>query len=327
MSSGLQRIQKVFNRNNRLEKKAQNLAQEEAELEKRLIKDREEEMARQQRNQILREEAGRKLKGKRIALVEAELEAKARKARREAEKARNDASHQARLVLEAEQHLVAAREHKEQLRRWADEEMRSLDKRAQLELARERQKAEAAERQLQQMLEIEEEKRHRHQENVRLAEAGEHKDIKMLEEAQNKLELALINTEKMRQRDEVRTSNSPEALRELRELIRRRYELDMDIWQSRSKLASTRPLTQRKMVEADGILREILARVEKWDEASGWDDEDWDLAEEVKARLEKGGKRDWLKEPPWKGENSGPPRKPLPRRVPGRRGQSGEGAP
>jgi hypothetical protein len=100
----------------------------------------------------------------------------------------------------------------------------------------------------------------------------------------------------------VHNCNSTKALRELRELIRARYELDIELWRNRDDLEADRPLWKKKMVQSDAILIEVQARVQKWvhvNEESGWEPEDWTRAEEIKKRLLPPGKRDWVKYPPW----------------------------
>ncbi|KAF2807803.1 uncharacterized protein BDZ99DRAFT_464712 [Mytilinidion resinicola] len=94
---------------------------------------------------------------------------------------------------------------------------------------------------------------------------------------------------------------SPESLRSLRELIRRKYELDMAIWADRRVRAPLRPHVEARMEQADAAYMEILTIVGIWEDNSNgaWNEREWKLASEVKARLEQDGKRIWAGHPPW----------------------------
>ena len=94
---------------------------------------------------------------------------------------------------------------------------------------------------------------------------------------------------------------SPESLRSLRKLIRRKYELDMAIWADRKVRAPLRPDVEVMMEQADAALLEILTIVGAWEDNSNgaWNEHEWKLASEVKERLEADGKRMWVGNPPW----------------------------
>jgi hypothetical protein len=94
---------------------------------------------------------------------------------------------------------------------------------------------------------------------------------------------------------------SPETLRSLRELIRERYQLDVEIWNLRGVRKPDQPLVTVKMQKADDLLEEIMTKVSVWtDNASGhWTDEEWDKVKEIQARLRSPGKRIWAANPPW----------------------------
>lgn len=53
---------------------------------------------------------------------------------------------------------------------------------------------------------------------------------------------------------------TPEALRGLRDLIRTKYELDVEIWNLRGARRMDRPVVEKKMQGADAVLTEIIAR-------------------------------------------------------------------
>jgi hypothetical protein len=93
---------------------------------------------------------------------------------------------------------------------------------------------------------------------------------------------------------------TPDALRGLRDLIRTRYQLDMDIWSLKGVRAPDRPLVVEKMEKADAVLMEIHTMVETWEENDEiWTAEEWKLAQTIKERIQAEGKRWWANNPPW----------------------------
>lgn len=94
---------------------------------------------------------------------------------------------------------------------------------------------------------------------------------------------------------------SPETLRDLRELIRNRYQMDVEIWGLRSARKPDRPKVLEKMVVADAIMEEILTTISTWEnqQDGNWTDEEWDRVQEIKERLQSDGKRVWEGNPPW----------------------------
>lgn len=95
--------------------------------------------------------------------------------------------------------------------------------------------------------------------------------------------------------------SSPETLRDLRELIRKRYQMDVEIWGLRSARKADRPKVLEKMVVADAIMEEIWMTVGTWEnqQDGNWTDEEWVQVQEIKARLQSDGKRVWEGNPPW----------------------------
>lgn len=118
--------------------------------------------------------------------------------------------------------------------------------------------------------------------------------------------------EQKRQEENIRKleTASPEALRELRELIRRRYALDCEIWNLRHRTKPYRPIVERKMVQADEVLKEITSIVDAWGDNRdhSWTEEEWERVTEIRRRLAKDGKRVWISDPPWRLEPT--PRQP-----------------
>jgi hypothetical protein len=93
---------------------------------------------------------------------------------------------------------------------------------------------------------------------------------------------------------------SPEELRDLHELIKQRYELDVWIWSHRKCYPADRWKVRKEMDRADEILARITNLMHLWDTADVWETmEDWRKLRDVKRRLEEGGKREWASHPPW----------------------------
>jgi hypothetical protein len=93
---------------------------------------------------------------------------------------------------------------------------------------------------------------------------------------------------------------SPETLRELRELLRTRYELDIKIWNLRKVRKPDRPVVEEKMERSDAVLGEIMNIVQAWDGSeSSWTPGEWEQAQEIIRRIEAEGKREWAGNPPW----------------------------
>jgi len=93
---------------------------------------------------------------------------------------------------------------------------------------------------------------------------------------------------------------SPEALRGLRDLVRTRYQLDMEIWSLKGVRGPDRPLILEMMERSDAILLEIYTIVETWEgNANTWTAEEWKLAMQIKERILSGGQRWWENNPPW----------------------------
>ncbi|KAF2729143.1 hypothetical protein EJ04DRAFT_516133 [Polyplosphaeria fusca] len=94
---------------------------------------------------------------------------------------------------------------------------------------------------------------------------------------------------------------SPDALRELRELMLERYRLDVYIWSMKGARKPDQPLVKVEMEKADDILGEIMYKVEAWtDNSDGhWTEREWEKVQEIQNRLRKRGKREWVRNPPW----------------------------
>jgi hypothetical protein len=92
----------------------------------------------------------------------------------------------------------------------------------------------------------------------------------------------------------------PAELGELRELMRRRYALDMEIWSMRDDPEADRPIAEEKMKETDAIYTKIRALLNNMDDKDLFENEQHYLKfVQIKSRLLKSGKRVWCKQPPW----------------------------
>lgn len=93
---------------------------------------------------------------------------------------------------------------------------------------------------------------------------------------------------------------TPQELRELRELIISRYQLDIELYTLRDAKSFQRDHVEDKMRNADAMLAKIERVVKDWDRRDFWeDDEDYVKWKEIKKRIGEPGKRAWCKNPPW----------------------------
>jgi len=89
-------------------------------------------------------------------------------------------------------------------------------------------------------------------------------------------------------------------LRELRELIQARYQLDIEIWRDRGVREFRRDIVVEKMHAADVALLKIKHMIKKWDKREYFGpDEDWEIFQDIKARINERGKREWIGNEPW----------------------------
>ncbi|KAL2073565.1 hypothetical protein VTL71DRAFT_10891 [Oculimacula yallundae] len=169
-------------------------------------------------------------------------------------------------------------------------------------------------------LRLQQEQQHRREteflENQRLIEAEEHRrqvevweaqkrqDAEDIAKRRRERELKLANEQMKHDREQARLAKqrqiSPQALRELRDLIRTRYQLDVEIWGLRTARGPDRPIVLTKMEKADDILRDIQTRVGCWEEnARLWKGDEWKVAQQIKERIFLDGKRLWDGDGPW----------------------------
>lgn len=92
----------------------------------------------------------------------------------------------------------------------------------------------------------------------------------------------------------------PEDIRNLRELIRKRYALDIEIWDLRHVRLRDQYVVEDLMRRSDATLQKIYRTVCEWASPLAFDSQDdWAKMQEIKRRIEEGGKRFWATNPPW----------------------------
>ncbi|KIY02398.1 uncharacterized protein Z520_02536 [Fonsecaea multimorphosa CBS 102226] len=92
----------------------------------------------------------------------------------------------------------------------------------------------------------------------------------------------------------------PEELRRLREMMRQRYALDLEIWSLRKVGNHNKTVVEDKMRRADALLACIRATVCAMDDREYFNHEDeYQKIKEIKARVMAGGKKEWVQNPPW----------------------------
>lgn len=96
-----------------------------------------------------------------------------------------------------------------------------------------------------------------------------------------------------------------DQLRELRELIRHRYTLDVDIWRQRREPEWNRSQTEEQMIQADAALVKLKQMVKEWDSERNFSTaEEYEQFQEIRKAILAKGKRNWKQEPPWETEET-----------------------
>ena len=95
---------------------------------------------------------------------------------------------------------------------------------------------------------------------------------------------------------------TPQELRDLRELIILRYSLDIELHTLRDAKSFQRDHVEDKMRHADAALARIQRTIKDWDRKDFWENgDDYQKWKEIKKRIFEPGKREWSKNPPWRG--------------------------
>lgn len=143
--------------------------------------------------------------------------------------------------------------------------------------------------------------------NTRLAEEELRKEVEgrqQWEQLQKRAEDQRLEREAQERQTRQRKIQeaSPETLSHLRELIRLKYQLDVEIWGLRGARKPDRWLVEEKMQKADAALAEIMSTVRAWEhQADGgpWDAAEWERVQEIQRRLENSRIRVWADSPLW----------------------------
>lgn len=93
---------------------------------------------------------------------------------------------------------------------------------------------------------------------------------------------------------------TPENLRELRETIRLKYALDIEIWRQRDVKFFSRDKLKENIRKSEAALEKIRKTVADWDRREYFStDLEHEKFREIKRRLMEGEKADWTQKPPW----------------------------
>jgi hypothetical protein len=94
---------------------------------------------------------------------------------------------------------------------------------------------------------------------------------------------------------------TPNEIRDLNELIRKRYDLDLRIWANRKCHTRDRYIVEDWMRRSDAALVKIMTMVYAWDDRQLWkSQEDYEKLTDILVRLAtERGKRTWVGNPPW----------------------------
>lgn len=89
-------------------------------------------------------------------------------------------------------------------------------------------------------------------------------------------------------------------IRELNDLIRKRYALDIEIWADRDCMPCDRDLVKANMIRSDAVLEKIKTTVQLWNNCLLWESmSDWEKLQKIKERLDENKMRRWKDNPPW----------------------------
>ena len=190
--------------------------------------------------------------------------------------------------------LFAKQQQEDEAQRWKEEQQRQLQEAQRWKERQLHDQLMQAERQLEQERLVREQER----QNLARQREKERRDRERLEKEREKKERE--RKEREQRRLERLKVTSPEALRGLRDLIRTRYALDMEIWSLKGARKPNRPVVEEKMGKADAVLMEVYNMVDTWEPNDKvWTPQEWELARDIKARIQASGKRVWKDNPPW----------------------------
>lgn len=113
-----------------------------------------------------------------------------------------------------------------------------------------------------------------------------------------------LKEEEARFQKEYDTSVSPKSIKELRDMIRDKYRLDLSVWSQRDVLEDERELIERDYKLADNYLEKICNIVENWNESYFDTEEEWQVARMIQDGIKKNERNHtfWSSQPPWERE-------------------------
>lgn len=83
-------------------------------------------------------------------------------------------------------------------------------------------------------------------------------------------------------------------------MVQKRYALDLEIWEGRNLGDWDRDLVEDAMKKSDAVLLKIQRILSSWnDPGIVWAPQDYAKVQEIRARLDLSGKRNWSVNPPW----------------------------
>jgi len=222
---------------------------------------------------------------------------------------------QQQIALEREKSAIENERHKQQYEAKLLNDQRKLEERRQQDIEENRRQIEAVnfhmetqkkaiEEQIQRLRDEEQRRKQRERQKQKEEQEQERRRQKAEDDAKEAKRQRKLREENARLREEQERQdwlrrNAPENLRELRELIREKYALDVHIWNNRRVRKPVRPEIEKKMEKADAILKQIHEIVRSWEPSDQWDTGEWELAVEIREKLLEGGKRKWSENPPW----------------------------
>lgn len=156
-------------------------------------------------------------------------------------------------------------------------------------VAKQQRELEEHAREKQLWLKVEADRRSAQEEAIRANKAAEEAALKAAQKEYQR---------EQRRIEQLRRTN-PEALREVRDLIKERFSLDTEIWRLREVKKCDRRIVEAKMQRADEVLKVIMERVETWTQASFENQETWVLARHIKNKLAQANQKTWANSPPW----------------------------
>jgi len=295
----------ILSRKARYERGEERLRRREAEL---ILRERQTKEEIEKRRKLEAYERARKEKevaDERARLVKKQEQARVQAMEREEEARKKNYAYLVALAKQKEEELERSKLEFDRKIQELEAAQSRNDRDAQDRLTEERKKRDQVAQQLLQEREDGKEARRQDEAKKRAAEARILAKKRKIELEQERQKAELLEAERMRQREDLWLNNSPKALQELRDLIRARYELDMEIWRMRNIDYADRDLVETSMHKSDNILQLIRSRVENWTADAGFEPEEWEYAAEIKERLNADGKRIWAVEPPWPTEVPG----------------------